>query len=63
MKSRAYMVQYHALATLYKLRQFDPLAVSKLVESNINSFRSPLAHCLLIKYGMRVLNDEGTLTR
>lgn len=62
LKNRYHMVQYHALALMYKLRQQDALAVSKLVSSNISNFRSPLAHTLLIKYALRVLKQETSMT-
>lgn len=62
LKNRYHMVQYHALALMYKLRHQDPLAVSKLVSSNITNFRSPLAHTLLIKYALRVLRLENSMT-
>jgi coatomer protein complex subunit gamma len=62
LKNRYHMVQYHALALMYKLRQQDSLAVSKLVSSNISNFRSPLAHTLLIKYALRVLKQETSMT-
>jgi len=61
LKNRYHMVQYHALALMYKLRYQDALAVSKLVSSNITNFRSPLAHTLLIKYALRVLKLEPSL--
>jgi coatomer protein complex subunit gamma len=56
------MVQYHALAVLYHLKQNDPLAVSKLITTNTSTFRSPLAHCLLIKYSVKVLRNETAFT-
>lgn len=59
LKSSFYMVQYHALANLYKLRKSDPLAISKLILTNMSTFRSPLAHTLMIKYATRVLQEEG----
>lgn len=61
LKSRHAMVQYHALNLAYKMRQHDRLGVSKLVMSCIqgNFVRSPLAQCLLIKYALRVLQDDG----
>ncbi|KAG2386002.1 hypothetical protein C9374_003151 [Naegleria lovaniensis] len=59
--SRFHMVQYHALALMYKLRYQDGLAISKLVSSGIQNLRSPLAHTLLIKYSMRILRMEGNI--
>ncbi|KAL9655919.1 hypothetical protein ABK040_007540 [Willaertia magna] len=61
MDSRFHMVQYHALALMYKLRREDGLAISKIVSSGIQNLRSPLAHTLLIKYAMRVIRMEGSL--
>mmetsp|Transcript_16169 Transcript_16169/g.48563 ORF Transcript_16169/g.48563 Transcript_16169/m.48563 type:complete len:878 (+) Transcript_16169:99-2732(+) len=50
-KSQDVMVQYHALALLYKLRQHDRLAIIKLISSLTSSgLRSPYANCLLIRY-------------
>jgi coatomer protein complex subunit gamma len=57
------MVQYHALAMLYLLKRKDLLDVAKLVTSNMSGFRSPLAHCLLIKYGIKILKSDGNLER
>eukprot|EP01080_Neovahlkampfia_damariscottae_P002274 gene2274-2448_t len=54
------MVQYHAIAVLYYLKQHDPLAVSKLITSNTSGFRSPLSNCLLIKYSIKVLKGESS---
>jgi coatomer subunit gamma len=54
------MVQYHAIAVLYYLKQNDPLAVSKLITSNTSGFRSPLSSCLLIKYSIKVLKAESS---
>ncbi|KAL0487523.1 coatomer subunit gamma [Acrasis kona] len=59
LKSQYHMVQYHAIALSYKLRHNDALAVSKLVSSNISSFRSPLAHTLLIRFAVKVLQQES----
>jgi coatomer subunit gamma len=45
------MVQFHALALLYHIKQHDRLAVTKLVaQLTKGSTRSPLAVCLLIRY-------------
>lgn len=55
------MVQYHALALLYKIRNQDRLAVSKLVLSAATGGRhlsSPLAHCLLVRYAARVIRED-----
>ncbi len=57
--SSSSMIQYHALAVLYKLRQQDALAISKLVSQNYQSLRSPFAHTLLIRYSSRVLHEEN----
>jgi len=58
-KSKHVMVQYHALGLLYKIRQHDKLAVSKIVVSMTKaSIRSPFAHCLLIRLAKDVLTDD-----
>ncbi|KAJ1704739.1 hypothetical protein LUZ63_004518 [Rhynchospora breviuscula] len=59
-QSRASLVQFHALALLYQIRQHDRLAVTKLVTSlTKGSVRSPLAQCLLIRYASQVIRESG----
>jgi len=54
------MVQYHALALLYQIKQHDRLAVSRLVQTLAQSgARSPLATVLLIRYVARMMHDAG----
>lgn len=53
------MVQYHALALLYLIKQHDRLAVSKLVQSMCRqAVRSPMASILLVRYVARIIADE-----
>ncbi|KAF0689922.1 Aste57867_18663 [Aphanomyces stellatus] len=53
------MVQYHALALLYQIRQHDKLAVSKLLSQlQKTSLKSNLACCLLIRYSAALLADD-----
>lgn len=53
------MVQYHALSLLYKIKQHDRLAVSKIVQQlSKGSLRSPLATCLLIRYTSQLLHED-----
>ncbi len=54
------MVQFHAILLLYKIKQSDRLAVSKLVQqfSSRNTLKSPLALVCLIRYTGQLLNDE-----
>ncbi|KDO33518.1 hypothetical protein SPRG_01590 [Saprolegnia parasitica CBS 223.65] len=55
------MVQYHALALLYQIRQHDKLAVSKLItQLQKTSLKSNLACCLLIRYSASLLADDLT---
>ncbi|CAN8067056.1 unnamed protein product [Agarophyton chilense] len=55
------MVQYHALALLYLIKQHDRLAVSKLVQSMCRQgARSPMATVLLIRYVARIIAEETT---
>ena len=54
------MVQYHALTLLYRIRQQDRLAVSKLVSklSSGRALHSPLAVCMLIRYTSRIMKED-----
>ena len=53
------MVQYHSLSLLYKIKQHDRLAVSKIVQQlSKGSLRSPLATCLLIRYTSNLLHED-----
>ena len=57
--SSSNMVQYHALSLLYKIKQHDRLAVSKIVQQlSRGSLRSPLATCLLIRYTSSLLSED-----
>lgn len=57
------MVQYHALSLLYKIKQHDRLAVSKIVQQlSKGALRSPLAACLLIRYTSQLLHEDMTST-
>jgi coatomer protein complex subunit gamma len=57
------MVQYHALSLLYKIKQHDRLAVSKIVQQlSKGSLRSPLATCLLIRYTSNLLHEDMNST-
>jgi coatomer protein complex subunit gamma len=61
--SSSNMVQYHALALLYKIKQHDRLAVSKVVQQlSKGSLRSPLATCLLIRYTSKLLHEDMNST-
>lgn len=53
------VVQYHALSLLYKIKQHDRLAISKIVQQlSKGSLRSPLATCLLIRYTGSLLKED-----
>ena len=53
------MVQYHALSLIFKIKQHDRLAVSKIVQQlSKGSLRSPLATCLLIRYTSSMLHED-----
>lgn len=59
--SSSEMVQYHALSLLYKIKQHDRLAISKIVQQlSKGSLRSPLATCLLIRYTSNLLHEDMT---
>eukprot|EP00735_Rhodelphis_limneticus_P002751 TRINITY_DN1374_c0_g1::TRINITY_DN1374_c0_g1_i1::g.20050::m.20050 TRINITY_DN1374_c0_g1::TRINITY_DN1374_c0_g1_i1::g.20050 ORF type:complete len:900 (-),score=322.79,sp/Q0WW26/COPG_ARATH/44.52/0.0,Adaptin_N/PF01602.15/3.3e-92,COP-gamma_platf/PF08752.5/2.6e-47,HEAT_2/PF13646.1/5.8,HEAT_2/PF13646.1/0.34,HEAT_2/PF13646.1/0.0012,Cnd1/PF12717.2/82,Cnd1/PF12717.2/11,Cnd1/PF12717.2/2.2e+03,Cnd1/PF12717.2/0.00057,HEAT/PF02985.17/1.5e+04,HEAT/PF02985.17/3.6e+03,HEAT/PF02985.17/53,HEAT/PF02985.17/0.083,HEAT_ len=52
------MIQYHAYALLYLIKQNDKLAVSRLVASSTKTPPSAYAHMLLIRYTAQVMDDE-----
>ncbi|TMW68846.1 hypothetical protein Poli38472_006314 [Pythium oligandrum] len=53
------MVQYHAVALLYQIRQHDRLAVSKLIaQLQKTNLRSNLAACLLIRFTASRLRED-----
>jgi coatomer protein complex subunit gamma len=56
------MVQFHAMLLLYKIKQSDRLAISKLVQqfSSRNTLKSPLAVACLVRYTGQLLHDEVT---
>lgn len=58
------MVQLHALLLLIKIKQYDPLAISKLASSLSRAPpRGPLAQCLLIRCIAQVLRRQPTPDR
>ncbi|KAJ1951380.1 coatomer subunit gamma [Linderina macrospora] len=71
--STSNIVQYHAMGLLYAIRQHDRMAVLKLVQTfsgqNKGSWmggsgatlRSNMAHVLLIRYAVRVMEDDPSL--
>lgn len=57
--SSSELVQYHALSLLYKIKQHDRLAISKIVQQlSKGSLKSPLATCLLIRYTGSLLKED-----
>ncbi|KAK9720622.1 coatomer subunit gamma, variant 2 [Basidiobolus ranarum] len=67
------MSQYHAMGLLYQIRQHDRMAVIKLVQSFAGSgrgflsssatLRSTMAHCLLIRYACKVMEEDPSTQR
>jgi len=58
LNSKSRMVQYHALALLYRVKQHDKLAISKVVTALARSQQtshSPMAQCLHIRLTANVL--------
>lgn len=56
LSSKNKMVQYHALGLLYLIRKHDRLAITKVVSAlSRKPPKSPMAHCLLIRYAVMVL--------
>jgi coatomer protein complex subunit gamma len=63
MLSENAMVQYHALALLYRCRVHDRLAITKLVSGlwrGSKRVRSPMALCQLIRYTSTILKQSNT---
>ena len=59
LQSSHQMVQYHALLLLYRIRQHDRLAVSRMIQGLINgNLRSPLGLCQLIRYVTKLMNEN-----
>ncbi|KAJ1964672.1 coatomer subunit gamma [Dipsacomyces acuminosporus] len=73
--STSNIVQYHAIGLLYAIRQHDRMAVLKLVQtfSGQNkggwmggsgaSLRSNMAYVLLIRYAVRVMENDASLSQ
>lgn len=59
MNNKGPMVQYHALALMYQIRQRDKMAVIKLVQGfTKNPLKSPHAQCMLVRYAVKVLEED-----
>jgi len=62
------IVQYHALGLIYSIKSHDRMAVMKLISnfsgkssgffSSGNTLKNPLATCLLIRYAVKVMEDD-----
>lgn len=53
------MVQYHAILLLYKIRQHDKLAVSKMVSQlQRQNIKSPMGTVLLVRYTAALLRED-----
>ncbi|KAJ1840778.1 coatomer subunit gamma, partial [Coemansia sp. RSA 486] len=72
--SNSKIVQYHALGLMYAIRQHDRMAVLKLVQSfsgqnrssswmggSSPTLRSDMAHVLLVRYAVRVMENDSSL--
>ncbi|KAJ1828313.1 coatomer subunit gamma [Coemansia sp. RSA 2599] len=72
--SNSKIVQYHALGLMYAIRQHDRMAVLKLVQSfsgqnkssswmggSSPTLRSDMAHVLLVRYAVRVMENDPSL--
>ena len=60
LKSRAVMVQYHALGLLFKIKQQDRLAVTRMVQTltKASTLRCPYATCLLIRLTAHTIAED-----
>ncbi|KAJ1893002.1 coatomer subunit gamma [Kickxella alabastrina] len=72
--SNSKIVQYHALGLMYAIRQHDRMAVLKMVQafssqgktsswisSSNAALRSDMAHVLLVRYAVRVMENDPSL--
>lgn len=62
LNNKARMVQYHALALLYRVKQHDKLAISKVVTAlarTQQTSHSPMAQCLHIRLTFNVLQTTA----
>lgn len=62
LNSKARMVQYHALALLYRVKQHDKLAINKVVTSLARSNQlghAPMAQCLHIRLAANLLQTTA----
>jgi coatomer protein complex subunit gamma len=58
--SKSKMVQYHSLALLHAIKKHDRLSILKIVSSLAKKPpKSPLAHCLLIRYAVQALTTAS----
>ena len=57
------MIQYLALGLLYQIKQNDKMAVSKTIQTLArgNLLRSPYAYCMLIRFTLKVMEEDGGL--
>lgn len=59
--SKGIITQYHALGLMYQIRQHDRMAVIKLIKNYVKgALRSPYAHCMLIRYIVKVLEEDDS---
>ena len=64
LQSDSVSVQYHALALLHQIKRQDRLAMSKVVASLTRTpLKSPLAHCLLIRFAKKVMEETNNEAR
>lgn len=54
-------IQYHALGLMYLIKQHDKMSVIKIIQtlSRASMLRSPYAYCMLIRYTVKIMDDEG----
>jgi coatomer protein complex subunit gamma len=58
--SESKMVQYHALALLYQIKQHDRLGVTKMVTGLTKNALGPLAMCLQIRIVSKLLRESAS---
>lgn len=55
------LIQYHGLGLMYHIKQHDKMAVMKIIQqlSRGNLLRSPFAYCMLLRYTVKIMEDDG----
>ncbi|KAG8979177.1 coatomer subunit gamma, partial [Tulasnella sp. 427] len=66
--STSNITQYHALGLLYQIRQQDRMAITKMIQQlgggksgSGTSLKNPMALCMLIRYAVKVMEEDPNM--